>query len=292
MREPLISLPICLALLGLLGCGQSDPVVARANGQDIKQSQLDAYIKLKQIEPKTPEAKANVLDDYVSRVALAGAIQSENDPANAVTEAEVDDFKKSTLIARYFKKLVDDKVTDQSIETYYREHSSEYTEQKLHVAQILVRADQSMPEAQRNAKLAVAQGALSQIQAGKSFAEVAAAVSEDTTTSKTGGDLGWLGTNNTYAQVLKRALTLKPQEVSEPVRSPAGFHIIKLLEAPQNVTKPLPTVKAEIRERLRNEIKTSETQRLLAKAKVEIDGKPRTESTQAAASDTRRAERK
>jgi len=291
MREPLILLPICLALLGLLGCSKSDPVVARANGHDIKQSELEAFIKLKRPSATTPEAKADALDGYVSRVALAGAIQSESEASAAITQAEIDDFKTNTIISRHFKKLADAKLTEQVVEDYYRTHSSDFTQQNAHVAHIFFRVDQAMTAEQRKEKNAAAKTAFSELQAGKNFAELAATTSEDTTTNQSGGDLGWLNAGNSAPQMLKRAQMMKPQEVAEPIRTSTGYHVVKLLEPLQNVTKPLETVRAEIRQRLQNDMRTAETQRLMAKAKVEINGKPRTETTQAAASDSRRADR-
>jgi hypothetical protein len=304
MREVSNLSRVSLVTLFVLGCGGgsagkipaedskpevSDPVVARANGQDIKQSQVEDFYKFKQLTAKTPKAKASALDGYVSRLAMAGAIQSENPGSADVTQAEIEEFKTSAIIARHFKKLEEAKVTDQAVEEYFRANPAEFNEQTVHVAHILFKFDQGMTNEQRKQKLEAAKNAHMQLKSGKKFAELAAKVSQDTETARSGGDLGWIGNGKGSPQLVKRAQALKPDEVSEPFRTAAGYHIIKLLEPPQTVAKPLEAVRGQIQARLRNELKTAETQRLLAKANIEIDGKPRTETTHTAASDAPRA---
>ncbi len=61
------------------------------------------------------------------------------------------------------------------------------------------------------------------------FAELARLQSEDTTASR-GGDLGWLNPGDTVPEFEKAMDALKPGEISEPVRSPFGWHLIQVLE--------------------------------------------------------------
>jgi peptidyl-prolyl cis-trans isomerase C len=56
---------------------------------------------------------------------------------------------------------------------------------------------------------------------------------------------------------------MKAGDVSEPFLTDFGFHIVKVIEAPQDVTKPLNALKGDIRYQLRNQSKKAETKRLL-----------------------------
>ena len=61
------------------------------------------------------------------------------------------------------------------------------------------------------------------------FAELARARSEDTSASR-GGDLGWLSPGDTVPDFEQAMNALKPNEISPPVKSPFGWHLIQVLE--------------------------------------------------------------
>ena len=61
------------------------------------------------------------------------------------------------------------------------------------------------------------------------FAQLARANSEDTSASK-GGDLGWISPGDTVPEFERAMDALKPGQISEPVRSPFGWHLIQVLE--------------------------------------------------------------
>jgi peptidyl-prolyl cis-trans isomerase D len=65
---------------------------------------------------------------------------------------------------------------------------------------------------------------------GEDFAEMAKEYSEDPITRKNGGDLGWLKKGATQKPFDQALITLKPGEISEPVKTEFGWHLIKLLE--------------------------------------------------------------
>ena len=69
------------------------------------------------------------------------------------------------------------------------------------------------------------------------FAELARARSDDTSASR-GGDLNWLSPGDTVPEFEQAMNALKPGEISAPVRSPFGWHLIQVLERrSQDVTK-------------------------------------------------------
>ena len=292
----------CLSLSLLLltaACGdanKADRVLARANGQPITQSQWDAYTRFKNLRVSDPAGKARALDDYVTRTGLMQVIEGDKLLDPQLTQTELEEFKKEMLISRYFEKYLADKVTDQGIQNYYETHARDYEEQKVHVAHLLFRLNAKLSEEERKAKLTAAQAAYSQVRAGKDFAKVAEEVSEDNVSSRNGGDLGWLRVGSVDPAFSKRAFELKVGEVSEPFETPFGFHVLKVIEAPQIIKKPLKAVQGDIRYQLRAEAKAAEMERLLAKAKLEIAGKPREPAKAAAAPttqpDLRRADRR
>jgi parvulin-like peptidyl-prolyl isomerase len=142
------------------------------------------------------------------------------------------------------------------IQTYYDAHKSEF--ERVKGRHILIRAQGSplpvrpgqkdLPEADALAK---AQDLRKKIEAGADFAELARAESDDTTSGPLGGDLGFFGRNQMVPPFEEAAFAMKAGELSQPVKSPFGYHIIKL-EARE--AKSLEEMKPEIEKRLRPEM--------------------------------------
>jgi len=82
--------------------------------------------------------------------------------------------------------------------------------------------------------------------ASKDFAVVAAEVSEDKLTAKKGGNLGLFNVGVMEKSFEEAASTLKLGEVSNPVKSAFGYHLIKVTELIPGETKPFEVVKAEL----------------------------------------------
>ncbi len=144
-----------------------------------------------------------------------------------------------------FEKQV--KPTDGEIKYYYDEHKRDfYEEKKVRARHILFKVppNASKEEVERIRKKAEA--VLKQAKEGKDFAELARKYSEDKGTAKDGGGLGYF----TYKMMVKpfseAAFSLKPGQISNLVRTPYGFHIIKVEDVKNSRTKPLEEVKGEI----------------------------------------------
>lgn len=92
---------------------------------------------------------------------------------------------------------------------------------------------------------------LNQLKNGGDFYKLAVEYSEDPGTSQKGGDLGFFERRRMVQQFDSVAFSLKPGEISDIVRTPFGFHIIKVTDI-----KPLPPFEKE-KEELKNEFKRS-----------------------------------
>ncbi len=89
---------------------------------------------------------------------------------------------------------------------------------KVHALHILVKTEQE------------AFGLLYDINHGKDFGEVAKAKSL-CPSGKSGGDLGWFGRNQMVKEFETAAFSMEPGEISKPVKTQFGWHIIKVIEA-------------------------------------------------------------
>ncbi|MDF2502962.1 peptidylprolyl isomerase [Clostridium sp.] len=182
---------------------------------------------------------------------------------NGFTDASLKEQIKNGVI---INKVVDNvtknvKVTDKQIQDYYNANQSQFTTQpnKVHLAHILVKTQ------------ADAQKAKDRIDKGEDFAKVAKEVSTDTGSKDNGGDLGDLEEANSGldATFLKAGLALKPGEVSAPVQTQFGWHVIKCITKTEYPVKKLDEVKSDIKDTLIKTAKQDATTKAIDKWKKE-----------------------
>ncbi|MHB8495616.1 MAG: peptidylprolyl isomerase [Casimicrobiaceae bacterium] len=143
-----------------------------------------------------------------------------------------DDLRRQIIVQRVREREVDSKVmvTDAEVDNYLATVASQAGgDSEYHLSHIYITVPEQATPAVVDASRKRAEAALDEIKAGKSFGEVAATFSAAPDASS-GGDLGWRTSARlptVFADVVR---TLKPGEVSGILRSPAGFHIVKLLE--------------------------------------------------------------
>ncbi|MBI4083938.1 MAG: SurA N-terminal domain-containing protein [Candidatus Lambdaproteobacteria bacterium] len=145
-------------------------------------------------------------------------------------------------------------VRDRAVERYYELHSEDEfsTPKRVRASHILKQVPPgATPEQEAKLREAFAP-VLQEARAGKDFAALARKYSDDPSKAK-GGDLGFFVQADMVPEFAAAAFALERGQVSEIVRSPFGFHIIKATEIQPAVVKPLAAVRAQIAERLRVE---------------------------------------
>lgn len=118
-------------------------------------------------------------------------------------------------------------VTDEELQSEYQQRQASFAPQnERHVAHILVEIS---PDQDDEAALAKAESIKSRLDQGAAFDELAKAESDDIGSAQSGGDLGNVTTGMLSEPFDNAMLALKPGDVSEPVRTEFGYHIIKLI---------------------------------------------------------------
>ncbi len=148
------------------------------------------------------------------------------------------------LKASDFVKPVDEAAI---VAEYEREKQNAGSGIERHAAHILIEIGGDRDEAAAQALAAKVKG---ELEAGADFTALAARYSDDFGTKQSGGDLGISG-GETFPQPFEQALAaLQPGQVSEPVRTDAGLHLIKLVDQRVETFPPLEQRRTEISERL------------------------------------------
>jgi peptidyl-prolyl cis-trans isomerase D len=134
-------------------------------------------------------------------------------------------------------------VTDEKVKAYYEEQKANYTTpERRKISHILFKVDNKTDDKTALEKALKAKQEL----ATKDFATLAKELSEDKLTAKTGGDLGIFDTGAMEKPFEQAVAKLKLNEVSEPVKTAFGYHLIKVTELVASNVKPYDVVKDEV----------------------------------------------
>ena len=154
-------------------------------------------------------------------------------------------------------------VKDDELQALYQKEIANLAEQRR-AAHILIEVNDKVSDEQAKARIAEIQQRLAK---GESFEALAKEFSQDPGSAANGGDLGFAGPG-VYDPVFETAVYgLKQDQVSEPVRTSFGYHLIKLLgvEAPQ-----VPSF-ASLKDKLTHDLKTQQVERLFVDATKQLE---------------------
>ena len=156
------------------------------------------------------------------------------------------------LISEKVRKNI--KVSDADVQSEYdRMTRSEGEDYEVHIRHILIAVPRNASQPQvEQARRKAAALAVEAREPGVNFAELAKKRSEGSSSSD-GGDLGFFKRGTMVPEFERVAFNLKTGEVSDPVRTQFGWHVLKLEEIRKLGMKPLADLRPEIEERLRRQ---------------------------------------
>ncbi|WP_456431066.1 SurA N-terminal domain-containing protein [Thermosulfuriphilus sp.] len=141
--------------------------------------------------------------------------------------------------------------TEEDIKAYYQSHKDKFTvPEERRARHILLKLPATATVEKEEIVKKKAQEILARVKAGEDFARLAKEYSEDLTTKDEGGDLGFFSRGQLVAPFEEAVFSMKAGEIKGPVRTPFGYHIIKLEEIRPEHVRPLAEVKEEIKGRL------------------------------------------
>jgi peptidyl-prolyl cis-trans isomerase C len=182
-------------------------------------------------------------------------------------------FQSDNLLAqKTFNQIGETiKVDNAEMQSYYDAHKQEY--EQVRARHILIRVAGSPSPAEPGKKeltdaeaLAKAQEIRKKLVEGADFAQLAAAESDDTGSKTKGGDLGFFGHGRMVAPFEQAAFSMRVGEISDPIKSQFGYHIIKV-----EARKSFEDSKPQIEQRVRSEKAQKILQEMQTKANATLD---------------------
>lgn len=145
-------------------------------------------------------------------------------------------------------------VTTEALQAYYHKNEARYRQVEMrHAHHILIAVSNPNDPKADAAALAKAREVLAQLKAGKDFGALAKQYSADTASAAQGGDLGWAA-RTAYVPAFADALfSMQPGQISEPVKTEFGYHIIRLDEVRPAAVKSFDEVRSQVESEYRRD---------------------------------------
>ncbi|MED1412610.1 peptidylprolyl isomerase PrsA [Bacillus paramycoides] len=233
-----------ISILTLSACGQKNDsaTIATATDSTITKGDFEKQLKdrygkdmlYEMIAQDVITKKYKVSDDAVNKE-VQKAKDQYGEQFKAVLEnnrlKDEDDFKKQIKFKLAMNEAIKKSVTEKDVKDYYKP--------EIKASHILVSDENEANEIKKK------------LDAGASFEELAKQESQDIASKAKGGDLGYFGAGKMTPEFEKAAYKLKVGQISNPVKSPNGYHIIKLTD--KKDLKPYDEVKDSIRKNIEEE---------------------------------------
>ncbi len=241
--------------------GSADPVVLTIGAERITKSQFEQiFAQIVESMPaerraaaQAPQAKRQLAEQLAELKALAQEARREKLDQTPEAKSQLAMRSDQLVAGMLFQKISKDaKPTAADLQAYYNEHKADYD--TVTARHILIRMTGSAVPLKEGEKdlsddeaLAKAKDIRAKLVAGGDFAELAKAESDDAGSGANGGVLGDFTRGRMVPQFEEAAFALKVDEISEPVKTQFGYHIIQVTK---HDTKTMDDEKAEITEKI------------------------------------------
>jgi peptidyl-prolyl cis-trans isomerase C len=236
--RPVLALGVALSVVWALpGHAEGDSaqtVVATVNGSDITLGQV---VALRETLPQEYQSLADdvlfkgILEQLIQQTALS---QSQEDKLTARDDVMIANQRRTYISGAALQAVVAEAVTDATIQAAYdAKYKGSAPLIEYHASHILVATEEQAKDLK------------AQLDGGADFAELAKANSTDGSAAG-GGDLGWFGPGMMVKPFEDAVIALQPGQISAPVQTQFGWHLILLAETRDAAAPPLADVSAEL----------------------------------------------
>ncbi|HMA57005.1 MAG TPA: peptidylprolyl isomerase [Pseudolabrys sp.] len=253
-----------------------DPLVAKVNGVEVHQSDLAvAEEEAGQIPPMSPEAKQDYLVQFVADMILVSkAAEDKKFGEGSDFKRKLEFSRKKLLMEGLLQSVGKQALTGEAMHKVYDEAVKQVGEEKeVHARHILFRApagdDKAGKEAEDKIKAVIAR-----LKKGEDFAKVATEVTEDPSGKANGGDLGYFTKEQMVPEFSEVAFKLDKGQISDPVKTQFGWHVIKVEDQRIKPAPKFEEVKPQIENFVARKAQAELVTKLRADAKIERMDKP------------------
>jgi peptidyl-prolyl cis-trans isomerase C len=243
-----------------------DMIAMRLLKQEVLRRQLTAT------EAELAAAVKQLRQQFASEAAFSQALKAQ--------KMTLDQLRDETRTQLLVSKMLDKEIGPQvavkpaDVSAFYEKNPERFQQpEAVHASHVLITVPQGADAATKATARAKAEDVLKQARAGADFAKLARTYSNDASAPR-GGDLGFFPKGQMAPTFEAAAFALAPNQISDVVETPFGFHVIKVLEKRTAQSVPFGQAAPQIEQYLRQEQQQAKTrafvQQLRAKGNVQV----------------------
>lgn len=228
MKNRLITIFLSATLLS--STALADRVVAKYKGGEVTEDQIMAQFgPALNMQPENKGKKFSELDKNLQEMLVKGYINSKllEKEADKMKIRDTEDFKTKIKAAEtqilqqeVIERILKDKVTDAMVDAEYTTMVNNLKgKEEVKTAHILVDTEEKAKEIKKKLN-----------KGSTNFAELVKEFSKDESSKATGGEIGYVVKGQLVPEYEEKAFTLKKNDISDPVKTQFGWHIIKMLD--------------------------------------------------------------
>ncbi|HYB98521.1 MAG TPA: peptidylprolyl isomerase [Candidatus Limnocylindrales bacterium] len=238
------------------------PVIATYAGKsftenDYKEATASLNARARKSLNDSPDRRKQFIENHIlSKLIFEEGVKRGLDKKPEVRK-KLDELQQHLVVQQVMEEQQEATVTDEDVKAYYDAHQQEFSTERVKASHILVDDE------------ALARDIHAQVKADPSkFSELAAKHSKDLSNAKRGGDLGLFGRGRMVKEFEEAAFALqKDGDISEPVKTRFGWHIIQRTGREDGTIQPFDQVKNQIKVKLVSERRREKTTGFLEELK-------------------------
>ena len=248
-----------------------DPVVAKVNGTEIHQSDLAvAEEEAGQLPPMSPDAKKDYLVQFIADMMVVSKAAEDKKMGDTPTfKAKLEFARKKLLMEAILQATAKEAMTDAAMHKVYDDAVKTMSdEQEVHARHILIRAPAGDEKASKAAEDKI-KAIIARLNKGEDFAKVASETTEDPSGKANGGDLGYFTKDQMVPEFADVAFKLDKGQISGPVHTQFGWHVIKVEDKRMKPAPSFDEVKPQLEQYVTRKAQAELVTKLRAEAKIE-----------------------
>jgi peptidyl-prolyl cis-trans isomerase C len=260
MKKQMIWTTVAAAAFATLSLSATAQNIAIVNGKAVPSTRVEALAQqvARSGRPITPDVEAQIKEEVIAREIFMQEAQKRGLDATPEYKVQIELARQTILIRELFAEFQKTSaVTDADVQAEYDKFVAANGGKEYRARHILVET-----KAQADAILA-------SLKKNGKFEDIAKKQSKDPGSGANGGDLDWAAPGNYVKEFSDAMVALNKGQVSAPVQSQFGFHIIRLDDVREAQLPKLEDVKPQISQQLTQQRMAAFQQELRAKAKIE-----------------------
>ena len=198
----------------------------------------------KQFLNRDDRAKSRLVENFITEELFVQEAEKAGLDKTSDFKEAMENQRRQLLAREFLKRNVESKLTDSAVKSYFNKNKQRYRTDEVHALHILVKTKAAADEVYEKAK---------KTKSDADFKALAKKFSKDPSAPQNLGDLGFFRRSQMVPEFAEAAFGMKEGQISKPVKTDFGWHVIKVVGKKKGENAKFDAVKARVKSDLRNE---------------------------------------